>query len=390
MKQALLGAYRRLPEAVRYSLRPMNALEESASFLPSGPRLALLEGVRAYRSMRAAAGRRAELAVLEGVSRVDGAGLLVVTDLSRDAEAYWKGLLFAAPPARRAVGEVRGPLGFTRLTLPDADLTLLALHRRARGRARERGYLVMPAWVQTSIDTRRSLEAIAEGERSGRNSRKNDIRRTQKSGLRPVLVRSPAEVLHFFEAWWRPFIETRYGAEMVAFSTDWARQMARVCDVMWVERDGVRLGGSLLEPRGRELRNLAFGVRDPAAVREGVLTACYWFMIERAVREGWDALQLGSSRPVLSDGVLRHKLKWGGVLTPVRQWDYFALGMAPGSAAARAVLAAHPLVAEDGGRFFAVTSGDASTLHPSFGLAGLLAPTPNGWTAQPLPVEHAA
>ena len=390
MKQALLGAYRRLPEAVRYSRRPMNALEESASFLPSGPRLALLEAVRAYRTMRSAAKRKAEVALLEGVSRVDGAALRVVTDLSRDAEAYWNGLLFAAPPARRVVTQVRGPLGFARVALPEADLTLLVLHRLARRRARERGLLVVPAWVQTSLDTRRPAEAIAEGERSGRNSRKNDIRRTRRSGFRPVLVRSPAEVLHFFEAWWRPFVEARFGAELVAFSTDWARQMARVCDVMWIERDGIRLGGSLLEPRGRELRNVAFGVRDPEVVRDGVLTACYWFMIEHAVRGGYASLQLGSSRPVLSDGVLRHKLKWGGVLTPVRQWDYFALGVAPGSAAARAVLAAHPLVAEHGGRFFAVTSGEAGTLHPTFGLSGMLVPTSNGWTTHPLPVEHAA
>ena len=195
MKQALLGAYRRLPEAVRYSLRPMNALEETASFLPSRPRLALLEAVRAYRTMRSAARRKAEVPLLEGVSRVDGAALRVVTDLSRDAEAYWKGLLFAAPPARRVVGQVRGPLGFTRVPLPEADLTLLVLHRLARGRARERGYLVVPAWVQTSLDTRRPAEAIAEGERSGRSSRKNDIRRTRKSGFRPVLVRSPLRML---------------------------------------------------------------------------------------------------------------------------------------------------------------------------------------------------
>ena len=108
MKQALLDAYRRLPEAVRYSLRPVNALEESASFLPSGPRLALLEAVRAYRTIRAAAKRRADVALLEGVSRVDGAALRVVTDLSRDAEVYWKGLLFAAQPTRRVVGQVHG------------------------------------------------------------------------------------------------------------------------------------------------------------------------------------------------------------------------------------------------------------------------------------------
>ena len=389
MRQALLRAYRRLPESVRYSLRPVNGLEEAASFLPSAPRLALLELVRAYRSVTAATCHRGELALLDGVSCVDGAALRVATDLAGDAAAYWSALLFEGVPARRIVGEVRGPLGFAHVALPDADLTLLRLNRLARARAEARGYLVVPAWVQTILDTRRSLDAIAEGQRSGRSSRKNDIRRALNAGFRAVLASGPAEVHHFFEEWCLPFTRTRFGAGVIPMGRDWVRQVARVCTVMWLERDGARVGGALLEPRGRALRNLAFGVRDPAVVRDGVLSACYWLMIEHAVREGYDALQLGSSRPVLSDGVLRHKLKWGGVLTPARQWDYFAVGVARGSATAHAVLAAHPLIAEDANRFVAVTTGDTSAIHPSFGLSGVLVPASTGWTTQPLAIEAA-
>lgn len=390
MKQALLRAYRRLPESVRYSVRPVNAVEEAASFLPSRPRLALLELVRAYRSLRSAARHRGQLVLLDGVSRVDGAALRVAAELSRDAEAYWSGLLFADAPTRRVVGEVRGPFGFGRVALPDADLTLLRLNRLARRRARARGYLVVPAWVQTSLDTRRSPDAIAEGQRSGRSSRKNDIRRTRKAGFRAVLASGPAEVQHFFEEWCLPFTRARFGAGMIAMGRDWVRQTARACAVLWIERDGTRVGGALLEPRGRQLRNLAFGVRDPAAVRDGVLSACYWLMIEHAVREGYDALQLGSSRPLLSDGVLRHKLKWGGVLTPVRQWDYFAVGVARGNEPARAVLAAHPLIAEDANGFVAVTTGDPAAIYPTFGVSAVLVPASGGWATHPLGSEQAA
>jgi hypothetical protein len=388
VKRALARAYRRLPEAVRYSLRPVNAVEEAASFLPSGPRLALLELVRAYRSTLSATRHRRELALLEGPSRVDGGALRVATDLAGDAAAYWGGLLFETAPARRVVGEVRGPLGFARVALPDADLTLLRLHRLVRRQARTRGCLVVPAWVQSALDTRRSPDALLEGERSGRSSRKNDLRRARKAGFDPVLAGGPAEVHHFFEEWCIPFSRSRFGAGMIPMGRDWIRQVARVCQVMWIERDGTRVGGALLEPRGRALRNLAFGVRDPAAVRDGVLTACYWYMIEHAIREGYDALHLGSSRPVLSDGVLRHKLKWGGVLTAARQWDYFAVGVARGSERAHAILAAHPLIAEADGGFVAVTSGDGSGLRASFGLSGILTPAPTGWSTRP--VEHAA
>jgi len=265
---------------------------------------------------------------------------------------------------------------------PEADVTLLRLNGAVRRRARARGHLVVPVWAHASLDTRRSLDAIVEGERSGRSSRKNDVRRTAKAGFRPVLARGPEELRHFFEDWCHPFIQRRFGAGVILMNDDWMRQMARVCEVMWIERGGTRVGAALLEPRGRELRNLAFGVRDPALVREGVLSAAYWFMVERAVREGYATLWLGGSRPVLSDGVLRHKLKWGAVLTPIRQWENVAVGVDPQNATARALLAAHPLVAEERGRFVAVAAGDTSAIHASFGLARILVAGETGWTSR--------
>jgi hypothetical protein len=367
---------------VRYALRPLNAVEELASFLPGSPRRVLQDLVHAYRGVLAGVRHRGELALLEGVSSVDGAPLRVTTDLGRDALAYWSELLFTAAPTRRAVGEVRGLLGFTRVAAPEADLTLLRLNGAVVGRARARGRLAVPVWAHAALDTRRSLDAIVEGERSGRSSRKNDVRRTEKAGFRPVLARGPAELRHFFEEWCHPFIQRRFGAGVILMNDDWMRQMARVCEVMWIERGGARVGAALLEPRGGELRNLAFGVRDPVLVREGVLSACYWFMIERAVREGYAALWLGGSRPVLSDGVLRHKLKWGGVLRPIRQWEYVALSVDPQNATARAILAAHPLVAEDRDGFVAVASGDTSAIHGSFGLARILAAGEAGWASR--------
>ena len=375
----LRDAYRRLPASVRYSLRPLNALEESASFLPSGPRRALQDFVLAYRSVASALYHRGEVALLTGPSRVDGAPLRVVTDLARDGLGYWTGLLFASAPARHCLGSARGPLGVGERALPEADVTLLRLNRLFRRRARARGHLTVPAWVQSSLDTRRSLEAITEGARSGRNSRKRDMRQAQKAGYHPVFTRGPAEVQTFFADWCVPFLQNRFGSASVAISTDWARQMGRVCEVMWIERDGTRHGAALLERRGRALHGILFGLRDPAAVRDGVLSAGYCFMIERAVREGYDAFEFGGSRPVLSDGILRYKLKWGAVLMPVVQWDYFAVGVDPRNAAARTLLAAHPLIAEDGDRFFAVAAGDAGAFPPDMGLAGTLVPSGSGW-----------
>lgn len=390
MKTVLLRAYRRIPEPVRDGLRPLNAIEELSSFLPAGPRQALQDLTQACRSLSAARRYRAPLALLQGASRVDGAPLRVVTDLAGEGDAYWSGLLFDGPPRREVVGEVQGPLGFARLSLPSADLTLLRHNRLARGRARALGFACVPTWVQLFLDTQRSLEAIVEGARSGRSSRKNDIRRVRAKGYHPRLARGAAEVREFFADWYLPFSRARWGASLVQFDADLIRRLSRACEVLWIEQAGTRVGAALLETQGRLLRCVAFGVLDPAAVREGALAACYWFMIEHALARGCTAIRLGGSRPVMSDGALRHKLKWGGALGRVRQWDYLAVRVDGGSPAVRTLLAMHPLVAEHGGRFLALTSGAAAaegapSLEASQGLAALLLPQDGGgWIERPL------
>jgi hypothetical protein len=388
MRAALLRAYRRIPEPVRDGLRPLAALEELSSFLPPRPRRALEQLTQGCRSLSAVRRYRAPVVCLHGASRVDGAPLRVVLDLAGEGYAYWSDLLFAAPPEREVVGEVCGPLGFLESSLPPADLTLLRHNRLARRRARARGFACVPTWVQLFLDTRRPLDAILEGGRSGRNSRKNDVRRVRAKGYRATLVRDSAEVRAFFADWYLPFSQARWGASLVRFDRDLMRRLSRTCELLWIERDGARVSAALLEPHGRLLRCVAFGLRDPEAVREGALAACYWLMIEHAVARGYETLRLGGSRPVMSDGALRHKLKWGGALGAVRQWDYLAVRVDPQSAVLRALLAVHPLVAEDAGRFLALTSEprppEAPTLEPAHGLAGLLVPGADGWVERPL------
>jgi hypothetical protein len=56
-----------------------------------------------------------------------------------------------------------------------------------------------------------------------------------------------------------------------------------------------------------------------------VLEACYYHAIRFAVERGFERLSLGTCRPVLTDGVLRYKRKWGGTIGTPATWDAFLL-----------------------------------------------------------------
>src|SRR5262249_28831050 len=93
---------------------------------------------------------------------------------------------------------------------------------------------------------------------------------------------------------------------------------------------------------------LAFGADVSAPIPSGLLLeACYYHAIGFAVQAGFPRLSLGTCRPILSDGVLRYKRKWGGRLGRPRAWEAFRLHH-PNTAATRAALTAAPLVLDRG------------------------------------------
>jgi hypothetical protein len=380
----LADLYRRLPEGVRYSLRPLNALDELSTHLPTPSRLATQRFISGARSITALVRGRGRLVQLSGVSAVDGGPLRALVDLGREGEAFWAGLLFAGRPTRTVLGETRNPVDVLRAGAGrlDADIVLLRHHRFARRIAERAGFITLPTWVESTIDTRGTLkDALARTARP--RTLKSDLKRLEREGLEARLGAGD-DVATFLRELYEPVARARWGASYVSLPHAWMRQAPRFCQVLWIERQGERFGGALLEPRGRELRDVAVGLRD-AEDPHGIRAAQYYFAIRHAIESGYERLNVGGSRPVLSDGVLRTKLKWGAVLTPIVQWDYLALALPRGPEALRGFLAQHSLVAEMDGRLYAVA--EATTKERSApGLAGIIVPSTGGWAthaAQP-------
>ena len=213
----------------------------------------------------------------------------------------------------RAAPKKLAPAGLHRLhryllqALDDAGLVLALVPRALAPVLAGRDFLQAPALV----DFVRSMDDadFATASQSIRTS----VRAIRAGPLRPRLSAEPSEFELFYDDFYRPIVEDRFGALAVGQPRRVLRRRFRFGGIIWVERDGERLGADLFETRGSGFNMLVHGHRpglDPASA-SAVGHANYLFGFDHARKLGCRWVNLGGSLPVLTNGVLRHKRAWG-------------------------------------------------------------------------------
>ena len=349
--------YRRLPEEVRRCLRPLNLVDELASHLPAGARPRVQGTTEGFRRLGRLARVRYPLRRLEGTGR--GAEHLVCLLATDELSArYWTTTLFADMPRETIAGEIPalGVVAAARRFAGDADFSLWQapwpVYAFARGPR-------VPSWLPLWLATDRPFDDVIAGDRSGRAARKNDVRRVQRLGL-TVRLATDAEAYDAFRRdLYEPYVRQRFGDLLVALPRHAFQHARRNGWLLLVEQDGRRVGGALIERWGPNPRVLVFGVETNGPTPAGVLLeACYYHAIRFAVEHGFPRLSLGTCRPVLTDGVLRYKRKWGGTIGRPATWDAFLLRYR-NTPAVRKLLTDVPLVLDRGRRGLAALVGAA-------------------------------
>jgi len=339
--------YRQLPEELRRGLRPLNLLDELASFLPPAARAATAIATEAVRRLVQLRHIRYPL------RRLDGAGhhgrrlvcLLAVDELSA---RYWTKTLFPEPPTERLLGQVAA-LETRQAAERHAGSEDLALWQVPWPASRRvNAAALVPSSVPLWLDTSRPFDVILAGERHGRSSRKDDARRVRRLGLRTRLATGLRDHEHFRRALYEPYAQRRFGDLFLRVPPHAFRHARRAGWLLLLEHGGRAVAGAMLERWNRDVRILAFGVETESRLPTGLLLeACYYHAIRFAVDSGFPRLSLGTARPVLSDGVLRYKRKWGAWIGRPNTWEVFALRYR-NTPALRSALEAVPLVLDRG------------------------------------------
>jgi hypothetical protein len=370
----MIGLYRRLPEEVRRCLRPLNLLDELASFLPVPLATGTATATEMARRLVRLPAIRHPVRRLEGRTRDGDASLVCVLAADDTSARFWTRTLFSGDPREERLGAT-SPFDATSMAATfatDADLALSQVVWPLTRAARDVAFV--PSSVPLWIDTARPLDAIVHGERAGRSSRKDDVRRVRRLGLGVRIASGTHEVERFRRELYEPYATQRFGDLFLRVPRHAFRHAHRRGWLLFLEHEGRTVAGALLERWGRDVRILAFGVDVDAPVPSGLLLeACYYHSIGFAAARGFRRLSLGTARPVLTDGVLRYKRKWGAAIGRPSTWEAFALHYR-NTRGVRAALAAAPLVVSRPRRALAARAGHPASATPNAAAAAIDTP----------------
>ncbi len=297
-----------------------------------------------------------ELVRLSGTTHAGTRGTMIVAGMvERDFVA---GKYFAGEPERTGLGRVPiwGLARRLRTLRESANLTVAVLDRAWAARLPGEDYLLAPEWVCLVTD---AVQSVRDNPNST-PSLLRDHRRLRSEKFEYVVSHEAADGRAFFDEMVEPHVSARHSDAQLSLAA--LQHALRRGALLWIMQEGQRVAGMLVERRAERLwlRNVGVAGGDPTLLRRGVLAAAYIHAVEYGAKLGCRSVDLGGSRPWLSDGVLRYKVKWRPRLEP-RWVSPFGIFLRwpdrdPGVAA---MLQAHPLISRRGDAFSWVTPGAA-------------------------------
>lgn len=344
-------------------MTPENALPEPSSLTRRAPDVQIANWARLRSAiersywesreyLESAAQLDARLLVLSGEEKHSGAPLRSLYFGSGNHLAYVRGLLYRDCrmeeeranhriwSARRRIDERRREVDLVVADLP------WPWHRLLRGR----GMVEVPAWVNqrmTLPDRWRDVFPLLR-----RSARGEDMRGIRKHRLEYRLVHDEEAIRHFYEEMYVPHLTRRFG-EAAFIEPEWKiRYCVENGTLMEILREGRLVAAQVLWGNRGSLHFLWAGTtsEDFGALTRGVFPALYYFGILYAFERGYDEVDYCGSRPVLADGILQMKRRWGAGIRDGWSRDTLFFGPRHFDGANREFLMRHPLIARsDGG-----------------------------------------
>jgi hypothetical protein len=125
--------------------------------------------------------------------------------------------------------------------------------------------------------------------------------------------KDPADLQVFYDTMYLPFLRTRHQhPTILEFDYLLNNYLKNNGEILLIKKDGQVIAGGLCNLAGETYFLGTLGLKDESSVSEGAIAALYYYGIQLAYERGAKFVDLGLSRPFLSDGVVIYKRKWGG------------------------------------------------------------------------------
>lgn len=310
---------------------------------------------RGYREsqeyLESAANRIAFALVLSGLEKHTGAPMRLLYFGSGNHLAYVLGLVYREHQVEEEHTGVRVWNARRRVEIHGRDVDLVVAdlpwpwHRRLRGS----GFIEVPAWVNQRMPLPAQWRDVSAQLRS--SARGEDMRSIRKHRLEYHLVYDEAAVRRFYHEMYVPHLTRRFG-DAAYIEPEWKiRYCVENGTLMEIRRDGKLVAGQVLWGNRGSMHFLWSGTigEEFGNQSRGVFPALYYFGILHAFENGYGEVDYCGSRPVLADGIVQVKRRWGGRIYD--GWSRDTLFIRPHKLdqANLAFLAHNPLIARSDG-----------------------------------------
>lgn len=190
------------------------------------------------------------------------------------------------------------------------DLILHPANSLTEQKFEQAGWLLVPQYVNCSIDLKKPLEKIL----SSRDV-KNEMRVIRKLGYSFKVLQSDSALDEFYHEMLLPMETERHGELTDKTDLEFLRKKFQKGFLVAAYLDDKWVGANfMVEEDEGVIRSRHVGWRDGSQelLRQGrIVSALLQEVIRHVQAEGYTKLDLGSSNPFADDGPLIYKLKWG-------------------------------------------------------------------------------
>jgi hypothetical protein len=297
--------------------------------------------------------------ILHGRTRLGKRSGAVVTAGSEPWVDYLPDRFFEGSPQREWVGKV--PLWALPRTLErlssSANLVVARVDRLSARLLFNASYLRVPEWVDLWLTVPDDLNSLQRG--NHRRDVKNDLRRIRRNGLLYDISHADADLDVFYNDFYVPFVRRRFGKYAYTRNVQPLRYRFHQGGLLWVLHNDRRIAATIFHRQGTVLHSLGIGTIDGSydVANLGALIATKYYKIKHAHATGCKEINFGGSRPILTDGGLRHKRKWGMRLVEQTESYYeFLVYWKRLDESVLPFLSRSPLILRDRGKLSAVTA----------------------------------
>jgi hypothetical protein len=200
------------------------------------------------------------------------------------------------------------------LAASDADIVIVAANQLLLRLYDGHCFHFLPKWIRLFLPVTGHPDEMLEkltGQAGGAIRR--NVKKMKASGFSYELTNDPAWFDRFYYNMYRPYALRRFG-DMAAIDR-YGKMLNHFKEGsgLVIKQNDEPVGAVVVVVRDKILYFYRVGMSDgdDSHTRDGASTAMYYYTALLAHEWGCEGADFGHSRPFLTDGVLRYKLKWG-------------------------------------------------------------------------------